>query len=453
MRLVGIDPGRVNLGIAANFEADVQPRGADWRKAGFHAVLFPDEKTQVVFTIPTTWCRMRLRVDSANGADVSSAAGFFAAESFDAFLRDADAIAVEQQVLSKFSGNNQKMRDFTSGLHGALSYAGFPKERVIEVNSRSLLTLQRAAIEHTPAFRGLPLLKKYTYAQKKGLSVDTVLRLLAHSPVVPADNAFARADRAKRDDMADALWLALVYAWRHRGPAARRSFNAAARAAKRTGIFTIPDDAVATADTVTAPPRIVAPRASKESLNDESKVGAALTIQVPDTSTPTTAMKPPASTKPAEADALGIKGSSSVTVRHGSSYVEIETFSEASSETKKPWFCYCLASATGRRSYVGATVDPDRRLRQHNGEIKGGAKATHRGRPWRRAFLVSGFRSEKDALSFEWHWKARSRIRRRRTLTMDVLARRGEALDSLLRDERWSGRVSIVDESGKNVSN
>jgi len=63
-----------------------------------------------------------------------------------------------------------------------------------------------------------------------------------------------------------------------------------------------------------------------------------------------------------------------------------------------------LQSTDGRRTYVGATVNPDRRLRQHNGEISGGARAT-KGRAWKRQFLVGGFVDECEALRFEWRWK------------------------------------------------
>ena len=72
------------------------------------------------------------------------------------------------------------------------------------------------------------------------------------------------------------------------------------------------------------------------------------------------------------------------------------------SETK--WHCYMLQSTDGSRTYVGATVNPDRRLRQHNGEISGGARAT-KGRAWTRHFLVGGFSDEREALRFEWRWK------------------------------------------------
>jgi structure-specific endonuclease subunit SLX1 len=68
------------------------------------------------------------------------------------------------------------------------------------------------------------------------------------------------------------------------------------------------------------------------------------------------------------------------------------------------WHCYMLEAIGGGRTYVGATVDPDRRLRQHNGEITGGARAT-KGRAWKRVFLVGGFADERAALRFEWRWK------------------------------------------------
>jgi len=42
------------------------------------------------------------------------------------------------------------------------------------------------------------------------------------------------------------------------------------------------------------------------------------------------------------------------------------------------FFVYLLLSSAtrGQQTYIGATVDLDHRLRQHNKEIKGGAHAT-----------------------------------------------------------------------------
>ena len=78
----------------------------------------------------------------------------------------------------------------------------------------------------------------------------------------------------------------------------------------------------------------------------------------------------------------------------------------------KPSYVYLLVSSDGA-TYVGATVDLDHRLRQHNKEIKGGAHATSikvdGGEIWVRAAHVSGFPDWRSALQFEWRWKQLSR--------------------------------------------
>ena len=74
----------------------------------------------------------------------------------------------------------------------------------------------------------------------------------------------------------------------------------------------------------------------------------------------------------------------------------------------KPWACYCLVSQSGS-TYIGSTVDVDRRLRQHNGELSGGARATSRGSGWTRVCHIVGFPDERCALQFEWRWKQLSR--------------------------------------------
>lgn len=75
---------------------------------------------------------------------------------------------------------------------------------------------------------------------------------------------------------------------------------------------------------------------------------------------------------------------------------------------EKHQFVYLLVSTSGA-TYVGATVDLDHRLRQHNKEIKGGARATsmkvEQGETWQRHCYVSGFPTWQSALQFEWRWK------------------------------------------------
>ncbi|KAK4532464.1 hypothetical protein CCYA_CCYA12G3321 [Cyanidiococcus yangmingshanensis] len=73
--------------------------------------------------------------------------------------------------------------------------------------------------------------------------------------------------------------------------------------------------------------------------------------------------------------------------------------------------CYLLVSESGERcarnrTYVGFTTNPWRRLRQHNGELKGaGAHRTRAFRPWRMILYVEGFHSNIQALQFEWQWQ------------------------------------------------
>lgn len=70
--------------------------------------------------------------------------------------------------------------------------------------------------------------------------------------------------------------------------------------------------------------------------------------------------------------------------------------------------CYCLERVDGRKTYVGYTVNLAKRIRQHNGELVGGAKYTHGGK-WVVRWMVSGFRTKNEAMSFEWHWKRQTR--------------------------------------------
>ena len=98
------------------------------------------------------------------------------------------------------------------------------------------------------------------------------------------------------------------------------------------------------------------------------------------------------------------------------------------------WNCYLLATADARKTYVGITPDLDRRLRQHNGELAGGAKATH-GHTWERICHVRGFPDHTSALQFEWQWKHLSRPPRQMGTPLE---RRFHALQVLLSLERPS---------------
>lgn len=71
--------------------------------------------------------------------------------------------------------------------------------------------------------------------------------------------------------------------------------------------------------------------------------------------------------------------------------------------------CYILHGGSSyTRTYVGYTVDPSRRLRQHNGLIKGGARATKTATNWTFLAIVTSDHvlfNNIMALSVEWHLK------------------------------------------------
>jgi predicted GIY-YIG superfamily endonuclease len=77
------------------------------------------------------------------------------------------------------------------------------------------------------------------------------------------------------------------------------------------------------------------------------------------------------------------------------------------------FFVYLLESSSKRATYVGATVNPERRLRQHNKELVGGAHATGmrvaRGECWRMVCHISEFPTWNAALQFEWRFKQLTR--------------------------------------------
>jgi len=115
--------------------------------------------------------------------------------------------------------------------------------------------------------------------------------------------------------------------------------------------------------------------------------------------------------------------------------------------TESKQYVYLLVSTSGA-TYVGATVDLDHRLRQHNKEIKGGAMATSakvaRGETWRRHCYVSGFPTWRSALQFEWRWKQLHRKLPKGGTT--PLNNRIKALEMLLAMERSTTKAESFSE-------
>lgn len=100
---------------------------------------------------------------------------------------------------------------------------------------------------------------------------------------------------------------------------------------------------------------------------------------------------------------------------------------------------YLLRNADGR-TYVGCTVHLARRLRQHNGDLAGGAAQTRRGRPWHVECVVEGFRTRTEALQFEFAWR---RVHRRDRQPYTCAGRRA-SLARLRELPRWSRNAPLA---------
>jgi len=110
-------------------------------------------------------------------------------------------------------------------------------------------------------------------------------------------------------------------------------------------------------------------------------------------------------------------------------------------------FYVYLLLASDNSTYVGATVDLERRLRQHNKEIKGGAFATgskvEKGIVWIRAVHVEGFPDWQSALQFEWRWK---QLTRKQNSNQLPLLRRLKALKELIMMDKPTSKAKLYSE-------
>jgi len=92
--------------------------------------------------------------------------------------------------------------------------------------------------------------------------------------------------------------------------------------------------------------------------------------------------------------------------------------------------CYLLESLSHKNiTYIGFTVDPRRRLRQHNGEVKGGARESKSCRPWKMILCVWGLPNHMAAVQFEYAWQhpGESRLVRGSVRHLDFCKTSGKA--------------------------
>lgn len=114
------------------------------------------------------------------------------------------------------------------------------------------------------------------------------------------------------------------------------------------------------------------------------------------------------------------------------------------------YYCYIIRStnpAFSNSTYNGSTNNLVRRLRQHNGEIVGGAKATRGKGPWVYIAIWEGFQSHREALSCEWRIKHPTNSRKRPSQYNGVKGRI-KSLNILIGLDYWtkqsSGMESVI---------
>ncbi|KAH9624307.1 hypothetical protein KSS87_010685 [Heliosperma pusillum] len=142
---------------------------------------------------------------------------------------------------------------------------------------------------------------------------------------------------------------------------------------------------------------------------------------------------------------------------------ETKSAEKLSDSRKQEWCVYLIASTNPPfKTYIGVTTDFSRRLKQHNGELPGGAKASRAGRPWLCACLIQGFSTHSLGISnastpahatftltsshdsflssypfvacqFESQWKNTSRKMPRRRTVLGVQEEKDKGLHLLLR--------------------
>jgi predicted GIY-YIG superfamily endonuclease len=100
-------------------------------------------------------------------------------------------------------------------------------------------------------------------------------------------------------------------------------------------------------------------------------------------------------------------------------------------------YCYILRNDDNNKTYNGYTVDPVRRLDQHNGILSGGAKSTRHSKTWRYIAIVSGFPDKINALQCEWRIK--KPLNKRRAGIYCGPNGRILGLNHVLHLEKWTG--------------
>ncbi len=110
-------------------------------------------------------------------------------------------------------------------------------------------------------------------------------------------------------------------------------------------------------------------------------------------------------------------------------------------------YCYILRNTDNNdntKTYNGYTVNPIKRIRQHNQEIKGGAKYTAKWgcKSWQIYVIIKGFPDIHNAMQCEWRIKhpTNKKIRPAKYNTPEG---RIKALNEILKCTKWTNNTTI----------
>lgn len=120
-------------------------------------------------------------------------------------------------------------------------------------------------------------------------------------------------------------------------------------------------------------------------------------------------------------------------------------------KSSSKYYCYILRSHNQKYSkstYNGSTNDINRRLRQHNGIISGGAKATRGKGEWIPYVIMEGFSTHREALSCEWKIKHPTNTKRRPSIYNGVEGRI-KSLNLLIGLDKWTSKSTGLETNNK----
>jgi predicted GIY-YIG superfamily endonuclease len=113
----------------------------------------------------------------------------------------------------------------------------------------------------------------------------------------------------------------------------------------------------------------------------------------------------------------------------------------------RSYYCYILRNShepDKNRTYNGYTVNPSKRIRQHNQEIKGGAIYTKSwgNKLWEIYVLITGFPDHHNALQCEWKIKHPAKVRTR-PQKYNSPSGRIQGLNEILQHDKWTSKSEI----------